>query len=251
MATVAGLYRYPIKGLSGASLTEIKLEAGAGVPFDRAFALAHGSTRFDPLQPEYLPPASFFQLKRDERLAALATSFDPATGILTVARDGRQVARGAITQASGRMVIEQFFGAYLKNLERGQPKLVHAAGHHFADAPEPFVSLINLASVKDLERVVGKPIDPLRFRGNVHIEGPPAWAEFESVGRAVTLGDARLEVEARIGRCAATNVEPGSGNRDLNLPAALQRAYGHADLGVYARVSDGGSVAVGDTIVFG
>jgi uncharacterized protein len=250
MATVASLYRYPIKGLSGASLTEIKLEPGAGVPFDRAFALAHGSVRFDPLEPAYLPPSNFFQLKRDERLAALVTSFDAETGVLTVARDGRQVARGIITQASGRMVIEQFFGAYLKNLERGQPKLVHAAGHHFADAPYPFVSLINLASVKDLERVVGKPIDPLRFRGNVYIDGLPAWAEFDAVGRGITIGGAGLAVAARIERCAATNVEPGTGLRDLNLPMALQRAYGHVDMGVYAQVTTGGRVAVGDRIAF-
>lgn len=250
MAIAAGLYRYPIKGLSGASLTEINLAPGEGFPFDRAFALAHGSTRFDPLRPEYLPPASFFQLKRDERLAALATGFDPATGVLTIERDGRQVARGTITQQSGRMVIEQFFGAYLKNLERGQPKLVHAPRHHFADAPEPFVSLINLASVKDLERVVGKPIDPLRFRGNLYIDGLKAWAELDGIGGDIAVGGARLHSVARIERCAATNVEPGTGLRDLNLPAALQRAYGHVHMGVYARVTAGGGVALGDSVIF-
>jgi uncharacterized protein len=248
MATVAGLYRYPIKGLSATPLTEIDLAAGQGVPFDRAFALAHGSTQFDPLKPQYLSPSSFFQLKRDERLAMLAASFDPETGMLVLARDGRQVARGVISSPSGRMVIEQFFGAFLKNLARGQPKLVHAPGHHFADAPEPFVSLINLASVKDLERVVGKPVDPLRFRGNVYVDGLPAWAEFDWVGCGVTIGSVRLEVAERITRCAATNVDPATGNRDLNLPAALQRAYGHVDMGVYARVAGNGRIAVGDAL---
>jgi uncharacterized protein len=248
MATVARLYRYPIKGLSATPLTEIDLAAGQGVAFDRAFALAHGSTQFDPLKPQYLPPASFFQLKRDERLAMLQASFDPSSGTLTLARDGRQVARGVITSPSGRMVIEQFFGAFLKNLTRGQPRLVHAPGHHFADAPEPFVSLINLASVKDLERVVGKPVDPLRFRGNLYIDGLPAWAEFDWVGRGVAVGAAQLEVATRIERCAATNVDPASGNRDLNLPQALRRAYGHTDMGVYARVASGGRIAVGDLL---
>jgi uncharacterized protein len=248
MATVAGLYRYPIKGLSATPLTEIDLAAGQGVPFDRAFALAHGSTQFDPLKPQYLSPSSFFQLKRDERLAMLAARFDPETGMLVLARDGRQVARGVITSPSGRMVIEQFFGAFLKNLARGQPKLVHAPEHHFADAPEPFVSLINLASVKDLERVVGKPIDPLRFRGNMYVEGLPAWTEFGWVGRTVTVGGAQFDIAARITRCVATNVDPATGARDLNLPAALQRAYGHVDMGVYARVAGGGRIAVGDTL---
>jgi len=248
MAIVAGLYRYPVKGLSAESLTQIMASPGQALPWDRAFALAHGTTEFDPLDPRYLPPNSFFQLKRDERLAALTTSFDAGSGVLTVQRDGRQVARGVVTQAVGRMVLEQFFGAYLKNPARGQPKLVHAAGHSFADAPQPYVSLIGLASVKDLERVVGKAIDPLRFRANLYLDDLPAWREFDWIGRRLAVGGATLEAVARIERCAATNVDPATGARDFNLPGALQRAYGHVQMGIYARVVEGGSVAAGDVL---
>jgi uncharacterized protein len=34
----------------------------------------------------------------------------------------------------------------------------------------------------------------------------------------------------------------------MNLPRALQQAFGHADMGVYARVIAGGRVAVGDPV---
>jgi len=243
MARVAALFRYPVKGLSAAPLDAVDLTAGCGVPFDRAFALARAATRFDADDPQWLHPAGFFQLKRDERLAGLATAFDPAASVLTVFRDGRQVVRGNLSQPGGRMVLEQFFDAWLKTAAHDRPRLVHAPGHSFADAPDAFVSLINLASVRDLERVAGRPIDPLRFRANVHLADLPAWTEFDWLGRTLAIGEVRLSVAARIVRCAAINVDPKTGARDMNLPAALQRGFGHIDMGVYARVTAGGRIA--------
>ena len=63
------------------------------------------------------------------------------------------------------------------------------------------------------------------------------------------IGGARLTVAKRILRCAATDVEPGTGVRDLNIPATLMKTYGHADCGIYAQVIAGGDIASGDAIV--
>jgi hypothetical protein len=52
----------------------------------------------------------------------------------------------------------------------------------------------------------------------------------------------------RIVRCAATNVDPDTGIRDLNLPQTLMRTYGHADCGIYAEVTGAGEIAAGDAI---
>ena len=52
-------------------------------------------------------------------------------------------------------------------------------------------------------------------------------------------------------RCAATNVDPDTGIRDLAIPDALQRAYGHADCGIYAEVVTPGEIAVGDRVASG
>jgi uncharacterized protein len=49
-------------------------------------------------------------------------------------------------------------------------------------------------------------------------------------------------------RCAATNVDPATGARDLAIPATLMQRYGHADCGIYAEVIAGGSIAAGDRI---
>ena len=96
--------------------------------------------------------------------------------------------------------------------------------------------------------VVGKPVERLRFRANIYVEGTRAWEEFGWVDREIAIGGVRLKVIDRIGRCAATNVDPATAERDMNLPNALQRAFGHADMGVYAKVIGGGRIAVGDAL---
>ena len=63
--------------------------------------------------------------------------------------------------------------------------------------------------------------------------------------REIGIGPASLRVFARTQRCEATNVDPGTGARDLAIPAALMRTWGHQDFGIYARVTAGGIVAVG------
>ena len=88
-----------------------------------------------------------------------------------------------------------------------------------------------------LENAVGVPVDPLRFRGNVYVSGWPAWHEFDLLGKTIAVGPARLKVTKRIVRCAATNVEPRTGIRDLQIPKTLMQTFGHMDCGIYAQVS--------------
>ncbi len=51
---------------------------------------------------------------------------------------------------------------------------------------------------------------------------------------------------AAITRCAATEVNPTTAERDLDIPAALQRNFGHNLMGIYAEVMAGGDIAIGD-----
>jgi hypothetical protein len=131
---------------------------------------------------------------------------------------------------------------------RGRPRLVSAPGHMFTDNATKYVSLINLASVADLERRLGQPVDPLRFRANLYVADLPAWREFDWLGRELGAGDIGFHVAERIDRCAATNVDPASGVRDLNLPLTLRKTFGHIDCGVLLRVIRGGDLEVGQAI---
>jgi uncharacterized protein YcbX len=248
MASITDICRYPVKGLSAEHLEQVAVTAGEGLPLDRRFALAHGSTRFDPGAPEHLPKTRFLMLMRNERLAALETKYDEASGMLSVHRHGREVVRGDLGSPAGRAAVEQFFAAYMGEEARGAPKVVQASGHMFSDVDLKVLSMINLASVADLERVVGRPVHPLRFRANLYFEGARPWEEFGWVGKTLSAGSARLQVIDRIERCAATDVDPESGARDMTIPRTLMRGFGHVDMGVYAVVRTDGVIAVGDSV---
>ena len=163
-------------------------------------------------------------------------------------RDGKQVARGQLSTPIGRQLIEQFIAAYMAKELRGAPKIVHAPGHSFSDVAAKCVHIVNLASVRELERVIGRPVDPLRFRANLYLEGLPPWAEFTWLDKEIGIGDAKLRIFTRTQRCDATNVDPEIGVRDMAIPATLQRTWGHADFGVYGKVTTGGALAVGDPV---
>ena len=191
----------------------------------------------------------YLMLMRNERLATLRTRFDDQSHILTVDYEGREAARGDLRTADGRAAIERFFSTFSADELRGPPKVLHAPGFSFSDVAAKVVSIINLASVADLENYVGAPVDPLRFRANLYVSGWPAWQELDMVGRKLSIGDGvQVKIVKRIVRCAATNVDPATGARDLEIPATLMKTFGHADCGIYAEVVTGGTIAVGNML---
>jgi uncharacterized protein YcbX len=245
---IAALYRYPVKGLSPEPLERVSLQAGGTLPGDRAFAIENGPSGFDPAAPAYFPKARFLMLMRNERLAALQTRYDGGTNRLSVSRGGAVVADEDISSESGRRAIAAFFETYLGEEMRGPARVLAAPGHSFSDVAMKCVSLINLASVRDLERHTGAPVHPLRFRGNFYVENLPAWSEAAWVGRQVVIGGVTFAAVKRIVRCAATNVDPETGLRDLSIPRTLLEAYGHDECGVYLKALEPGEIALGDRI---
>lgn len=247
-ASVSALYRYPVKGLGPQKLDQINLTNGETIPFDRAWAIENGKGRFNPEDPKHLPKINFLMLMRDERLAALDIEFNESDQTLILLRGGRSVVKGALNTPIGRQLIEQFMGSYMEQELRGAPHIVQADGHSFSDVAEKCVHIVNLASVRELESRLNKPVDPLRFRANIYIEMEEPWAEFNWTDKDIEIGSAGLHVFARTSRCAATNVDPESGVRDLAIPAMLLRNYGHQDFGVYATVSASGAIKTGDAL---
>ena len=248
MARIDSLYRYPVKGLSPERLARARLSPGETVPGDRLYAIENGPSGFDPAAPKYFPKTQFLMLMRNERLATLETHFDDATHVLTIHGKGRELVRGDLSSKDGRLAVEAFFRRFMPAELRGPPKVLHGAGHSFSDVAAKVVSIINLASVAALETVIGAQVHPLRFRANIYVSGWPAWQEFSLLGQEITIGEARVKVVKRIVRCAATNVDPQTGIRDLEIPATLMRTFDHADCGVYAQVLSGGEIAVGSEL---
>jgi uncharacterized protein len=242
-ATVRAIYRYPAKGLSAERLAAAALAPGETLIGDRGYAVENGPSGFDPAAAAYLPKQRFLMLMKNARLAPLDTRFEDVTHVPTIRYDGEEAARGDLHTPAGRAAIEEFFARFCADELRGPPKILAAPGHSFSDVARKVVSIINLASVAAVEGLVGRPVDPLRFRGNLYVEGWPAWGELIAIGAR-----ARAKIVKRIVRCAATNVEPATGIRDLDIPPTLLRHLGHADCGVYAEVTAAGAIAAGDAV---
>ena len=249
-AKIEAIYRYPVKGLSAEPLKRMRLSAGETISADRLYAIANGPLGFDPAAPSYFPKNRFLMLMRNERLAQLRTEFDEASHTLVIAAEGREAVRGDLRTPDGRAAIEHFVAEFCADELRGSPKVLHAHGHSFSDVARKVVSIINLASVSAIENAIGEPVHPLRFRGNVYVSGWPAWREFDLVGREMAVGStARLKILKPIGRCAATNVDPETGFRDLAIPEMLMRNFGHSDCGIYAEVVAAGEIALCDEVI--
>ena len=248
-AKIRAIYRYPVKGLSPEPLARTTLAVHDTLPADRLYAIENGPSGFDPAAPRHQPKQRYLMLMRNERLARLRTRFDHANHTLAIEAQGREAVRGDLRTPEGRTAIERFFAVFCADELRGAPKVLHAPGFSFSDVAHKVVSIINLASVAAVEGAVGRPVHPLRFRGNIYVTGWPAWHEFDLVGREIAIGKrARLKIIKPIVRCAATNVDPDTGMRDLSIPDTLLRSFGHADCGIYGEVVEAGDIARGDDL---
>ncbi len=246
---VAALWRHPIKGFTPEPLTAVDLPTDGWFPGDRMFAVEDGPSGFDRDAPEHLPKQKFTVLMRTAEVAGVRTRWEEARRVLH-ASFGEEAVVLRVDDATSRAAFADWLREALGDAVGGPLKLVSAEGldHRFMDHPLGRVSILNLASVRDFEARVGRPVDPLRFRANVWVEGWPAWIENEGSGRALTLGGARLTGVKPIVRCAATHVDPRTAARDFDLVPALFEHYGHRWCGLYATIAAGGPVVVGDAI---
>jgi uncharacterized protein YcbX len=247
---ISSLYRYPVKGLSPEPLNATRLEAGKYFPGDRLFAIENGPCGFDSAHPKHQSKLKFLVLMRLEALARLRTRYEDASGELIIGEGDVERLRADLATPQGRETIANFMKDFLGEDLNDEPGLLTAPdGFRFTDSPSGYVSIINLASVASIEGMVGAPVDPLRFRGNIHVDGIPAWSEFDLLGRELRAASGlRLKVTSRIVRCAATNVDPQTGLRDLSIPKALMQHLGHMDCGIYAEITQSGSIAPGERL---
>jgi len=248
MARLKSIYRYPVKGLSGDSLEQTFLEQGKPIAFDRVYALALADTTFNAAQPQFLNKRKFLMLMRDEKLAALKTSFVETGHTLTILQNNQKILCVSLINSAGVEVLEEFFNDYMGDKVKGRPKLVAAPGHMFADVSRQDLSLINIDSIRELERKTKLKIDENRFRGNLIVEGLGAWKEFEFIGKDFKVGNIIFTATKRIERCAAINVNLKTAERDMNIPLQIRKNYGHIDCGISVDVKSGGVLTVGDEV---
>jgi uncharacterized protein YcbX len=188
----------------------------------------------------------FTVLAKLPAVARARTTFDDASHVLSANAPGLAPISAPLAEEKGRDAFAAWLADFLGASVRGPLRVLPApAPHRFYDDAAGFISLINLASVRDLEEKLQRPVDPLRFRGNLYVSDWPAWSELEA--KQVEIGGLRAEVFKPIRRCVATHVDPQTGIADIDLVPSLMSLYGHPFCGIYLRVEAGAVLRSGDT----
>jgi GntR family transcriptional regulator/MocR family aminotransferase len=247
MSLLKNIYFYPVKGLSGQALQSVNLSEGKPLPHDRRFALARPGVPLQADNPKWAKKGLFVMLMLEETLAKVQTHLDPDTLRFEVRSGNLTVLSVDLQEPDAKATVENYFQQLVPTLP-APPTLIRSKEGHFMDKPDNVISLINLATLRSLEKQWGATIDPLRFRANLYVDTGRPWEEFDWVEKEIRLGEVTFRVDRKNGRCGATNVNPATGVRDMDIPGSLRANFGHKDLGVYLTVAKGGIVAVNDSL---
>lgn len=243
---VAQLWRHPIKSLGAERVPRTGLVAGATMPFDRVWALAHEKSRASAAEPAWLPPSAWLRAAVVPLFAAVSARLDEAGGRLTLSHPRlTEITFDPDDPADQRRFLD--WAAALVPARLPRPTgLVRVPGRGMTDSDYPTVSVASLASLRALAGEMGSDLDPRRFRANIWLDGLAPWEEADWPGRELHLGAARLRVVERIERCNTTRANPATGERDAETLAALRSRLGSAEFALYCEVVEGGPVAEGD-----
>lgn len=189
--------------------------------------------------------SNFNALKNTPELQQWTVSSQPP--LLTVTAPGAAPCSFDASTSVGRKRATDYFSAQLP-AQGSFPRKVVAAEHGMFDSRASGISIINPRTVEALAQASGTPIDPLRFRGNILLEGLDAFEEFALIGKVLRIGDMRLAITKSIQRCSATSVNPSSTEMDINGPQLLATHFGHLHCGIYGTVLNSGQLEVGAEI---
>ena len=243
-ASVAQIWRHPIKGHSREAIESVTLAAGQTMPWDRKWAVTHRNAKTD--GSTWAVCGNFSRGSKAPGLMGISAKCDESAGLVTLQHpDLDEISLNPDTEAD-RLI--EWARPLMPEGGLESAGIVRVPGRGMTDSDFPSISLGSLTSIKTLSQKMGIPIDPERFRMNFWIEGLAPWEEFEWIGQRLKLGRTEIEVRERTTRCRATMANPKTGKIDADTLAALNEGWGHQDFGVYAEVVKGGTVSVDDPV---
>jgi uncharacterized protein len=226
-ATVAGIYRYPVKAMGGEALTEAQI-GWFGLPGDRRYAFVQSDHTGDF---PWLTIRELPELTRYRPRSAADPEEQPPV----------------ITTPEGRE-LEITDPALAAELAEKSRRRIHLHRDHRGTFDSSAISVISVQSVQALSELVGRPLDPVRFRPNILIDAPGhEFPEEALIGRSLSLGSARVRLDRRDERCMVVNFDHRTAERQ---PEVLRAVAQHraACIGVYGSVETPGVVTLGDPV---
>lgn len=239
---VSGIWRYPIKGIGAEALTSVDLTQDRPLPLDRAFALLEcgGDST-----PGWQSCGNFLRGAKGPSLMAITARMD-GDSIHLSHPDRPDITLPFCKEAQTQLI--NWIGPIYPKSRPAPTALVDAPDEGMADVPFASVSLLNMASLRAVSDKAGQQLDVRRFRGNIWLEGLAPWEEFDLIGKDIRIGDAILHIAEPITRCRATEANPTSGDRDVQILRIIQEGWAHTNFGVNATVSTSGRITCHDRV---
>ncbi len=236
---LSAIHRYPIKGFAAESLEAIDLQIAHRLPGDRIAALRH-QDRVPPVDSGWRPKKYFLQSVQTDLLAEIQVDW---------AADAVQ-----LTHRADRLTLPRPLPKTTELADWIAARIPDHPGFVFTeeqtgltDEPEPFVSLINQATVDAIAEATGTRSNPARYRGNLVIEGTPAFAEADWVGAVLTIGEVSFDVIEPTVRCLATECD-WQGQRDVGFVERLKSQLDTDCCGVFLKVRSAGRLRLGEQL---
>ena len=258
---LSALYRFPLKSGKGETLNQVSLDK-LGLDGDRRWMLVDEAS------------GRFLTQRAEAKMSQLSALWN-ASGGLTLSAQGRLPIDIALPASDAELRGVTIWrdtlrvpdagdaaGAWVSEFIGKPTRLVHVpldrarttqAGYGKDDDQVAFADgfpllLIGQASLEDLSNKVGRPLEMLRFRPNLVIEGSEAYAE--DSWKRVRIGDVEFRVVKSCSRCILTTIDPQTGERseDREPLASLQKYRAQEDGAMFGQnlVNDGnGRLEVG------
>ncbi len=246
-ATVAHIWRHPIKSHGREEIPEAFLTEGKCLPWDRRWAVAHERSCFDVERPSWQPCNQFSIGAKSPRLQAITAYVDERLNKITLSHPDRDdITINPDDEGDANHFVQWVMP--ISNGSRMLPARLVSAAQPMTDTDFQSISIINLASHAEIEKTLETSLSPERWRGNIHVDGWEPWAEKAMIGKRIRIGEAELEIREEIKRCMATTVNVETGVKDVDMLGTLNKVFGHQEMGVYAVVTKSGRIRQEDTV---
>lgn len=242
--SLAHIFRHPVKSVGEEALQSVDLSAGKAMPWDRRWAIAHGAAGDIT---GWAASANFVTQTHVPKMAQIRMSFLPESHMLRLSHPDLPDLTIRPGSVDGDDALSDWIEPLTRGTTRSGPFLIYSIPNvTFTDFEDTHISIGSESSRRALGQLAGRELEHIRFRMNLWLEGLSPWEEMDLVGREIEIGEARLKIVGRVKRCNATAASPATGARDVPVTALLEQHLGHMDFGIYAQVTRGSTVRVGD-----
>ena len=245
MATVAQIWRYPIKSHGREALQSVPLSAGKTLPWDRHWAVAHENSTAD--GSVWVPCQNFSRGAKAPLLMAITSHWDAHMRQMHIRHPNLPDLQFNPDDAGDQKRFLKWSAPLMPENRAKSARLIRAAECGLTDTDYPSISIGNLSSHRAVSQKLGRDLSVLRWRTNIWLDGLAPWEEFDWVGRIIEIGEVQFEICERGQRCLATTANPETGRRDADTLSILQ-TWDHQDFCVYARVLNAGTIHLNNSV---